>query len=172
MNWMGLLAALVVTVLLQTTVCRLEDIPLIDVDLMLVLALLYGLLAPVNDARIAAWLIGLTCDLTTDGPVGVHALALGLTGLFITQMREVVNQRIWWARALIAFLAALPGQLLIPLHLRYMQNAGANVGSLWAIIISAILISLTAALLLALLTRMPLLSPRRHGVHHLSWGRR
>lgn len=172
MSWVGLVAALVVTVLLQTTVCRLGDLPLIDLDLMLVLALLYGLMARVHDARIAAWIIGFVCDLTTEGTLGVHALAFGLTGLFLTQMREVANQRLWWGRALVAFLAAVPGQLLVPLHLRFVQGGGTNVGSMWQIFGSAVLISAVAAFLAALVTLLPPLAPRRRMAGGVSWGRR
>ena len=169
MNWVGLVAALLVTLLVQTTLARLGDLPLIELDLLLVLALLYGLLAPVQDARLAALLIGFAVDLTTEGAVGIYAFSFGLTGLLLTWMREVVNRQLWWGRLLITFLAALPGQLLIVLHLRFVQRAA--LGTVWQMLVSVVLVSATAALVTVLLTFLPPLAPRRHLARRGPWRR-
>ena len=166
MSWAGLAAAVVVAVLLQTTVCQMGELPLVDVDLLLTLALVYGLLAPVQHARIAGWIIGFAYDLTTEGPLGIHALALGLTALLLTLMRESVNRSLWRVRLLICFAAAVPGQLLVPLHLRFVQ--GANAGAGWQIALSAVMLSLTAAVLAALITGIPPLAPRKRAIRR-SW---
>jgi rod shape-determining protein MreD len=169
MSWLSLLAALVVAVLLQTTVGRMFDLPVVDVDLLLILALLYGLAGPVRDARIATWIIGLARDLTTDGPVGLHAFAFGLTGLLVTKLREVMNRQVWWARVLIGFLAALPGQLLVKLHLVYIQRGAW--GDWWDTLTFIALPSATAAVIAAVLTALPPLAPRRGAAHRAAWGR-
>ena len=169
MSWVGLLAAVIVTLLMQTTVCRMGDLPLVDLDLMLVLALVYGLLAPVNDARLAGWIIGLATDLMTEGPIGIYALALGLTALLVTLLRETMNRRLWWVRLLIGLLAAVPGQLLVLLHLRFIQ--GAQVGAWWEMLWSAVILSAAAALLAALITSLPRLAPRHRTTSRIVRGR-
>lgn len=166
MSWAGLAAAVIVAVLLQTTVCQMGELPLVDVDLLLILALIYGLLAPVQHARIAGWIIGFAYDLTSEGPLGIYALALGLTALLLTLMREVVNRHVWHVRLLICFMAALPGQLLVPLHLRFVQ--GGHVGSGWQVVFSAVMLSVTAAALAALITGLPPLAPRKRAPRR-SW---
>lgn len=118
MGWLALTLSLIVAYLFQTTVFTPADWP---VDLFLVVALVAGLSAPTPDARLAAWFSGLAADLGTVGPIGVHALALGLTGLLLTQLRSTVNEYLWWARFWVALLAAIPGHILILLHLRYFQ---------------------------------------------------
>ena len=166
MSWAGLAAAVVVAVLLQTTVCQMGDLPLIDVDLLLTLALVYGLVASADQARIAGWIIGFAYDLTSEGPLGIHAFALGLTALLLTLMRTGVNRNLWRVRLLVCCAAALPGQLLVPLHLRFVQ--GGNMGSLWQIGLSAVMVSVTAAVLAALITGFPPLSQRQRPVRR-SW---
>ena len=170
MNWLGLLAALIVALLLQTTVARMGDLPLIDLDLLLVLTLIYGLLAPLHEARLSAWIIGFAADLMTEGPIGVHAFAFGLVGLLLTQMREVINKRLWWGRLLICFLAALSGELLIVFHLRLIQ--GGQLGTWWHMLASAFSVAMTAALAAALLTLIPSLAPRRYVSQRVPWARK
>ena len=169
MSWVGLLAAVIVTLLMQTTVCRMGDLPLIALDLMLVLALVYGLLAPVHDARLAGWIIGLATDLMTDGPIGIYALALGLTALLATQLRETMNRRLWWVRLLIGLLAAVPGQVLVVLHLRFIQ--GAQGGAWGEMLWSAVVLSAAAALVAALITSLPQLVPRHRTTSRIVRGR-
>jgi rod shape-determining protein MreD len=162
MSWIGFLALLVVSLLLQTTLGRLFGLSLVHVDLMLVLALVYALIAPVNAARLACLFCGLAIDLMTEGPFGIHAFAFGLTGLVLTKLRDTVNRQLWWVRLLIGFVAALAGQLLILLHLRFVQ-AG-HLGSWRGELTLAVLLSAEAALFAALLTQLPPLRPRYHSL--------
>jgi rod shape-determining protein MreD len=169
MNWIGLIAALLVAVLIQTTICPLADLPVVDVDLLLVLALVYGLVAPAQDARLAAFIIGFAVDLTTESALGLRAFGFGLTGLLITQLREITNQRIWWTRLLAGLLAAAPGQLLIVLHLRYIQ--GIELGNWWSLVFHAIVVAATAALLAALGTAVLRLGQPPHSQRRAAWKR-
>ncbi|MGD8453041.1 MAG: hypothetical protein PVJ57_14580 [Phycisphaerae bacterium] len=168
MTWLGLLAALLVSLVLQTGLHWLGLASPYGVDLLLALALIYGLAAPLAEARLAGWIIGFGVDLMTEGPLGAHAFALGLTAYFLTVLRERVNGTLWWIRLAICFLAALPGQVLLGLHLRYVLDAtGAGLGGL---LVSALVLSLTGALVAALATFIVPLA-QRHGMHGPSWSR-
>lgn len=159
MSWIAYGVALAVALLLQTTVCRLGEVPLLEADLLLALTLVCGLAAPAHDARLAGWMTGLAMDLMTVGPLGQHAVALGLTAWLLTRLRDTINTELGWVRFLAGFLAALPGQVLLPLHLRLVQ--GASLVSWWEALGLALQLSLTAALLAAALTGLPPLMPRR-----------
>jgi len=167
MSWLGFTAVLVVTLVLQTAVYWVGVLPPYGIDLLLALALVYGLTAPLHEARLAAWVIGLGGDLMTVGPIGVHAVALGLTGLLATRMRETVTRGRWWTRWLIGLVAAVPGQLWVPLHLRFVQ--GGYAGSGWTMLWSAVWLAATAALLAALVTALPAWAPRRRAMHRSPW---
>jgi rod shape-determining protein MreD len=161
MNWLGFAAAALVTLLLQTAVAWSGLLPAIPIDLLLALALLYGLSAPVHDARLAALAAGLLADLFTLGPVGLRAFAFGLAGLLVTQLRARANRELWWVRLGLGAVAALPGQILILLHFLLLQGAGAL--TLRDVLGQAVLTSLVAAALAAAVTHFPLLGPRRRG---------
>ena len=89
---------------------------------------------------------------------GALALALGLAVLTLTYLRELVNQHLWWARWLIAFLAALVAQLLVRLDLRFVQHGQLS----WAQIAGgSLLTALLASLLAALLVGLPASVGRR-----------
>ena len=167
MMWIGLAAALVVAIVAQTTLCALGDLPLIDLDFPLVLVLLYGLLAPRHDARLAGLIIGFVVDLSTAGPLGVYALAYGLAALLLTKLRDVVNLQLWWGRLLIGWVAGLAGEVLITLHLQIVQ--GVSLGSSWRAAWLAVMISGVAALLASLLTVLRPLSPKRRLRARSSW---
>jgi cell shape-determining protein MreD len=158
-SWTRLIIAVLVVIVVQTTACAIARVPRLPVDLPLVLALVYAITAPAADARLAALLIGFAVDLTTDGPVGVCSFAFGLTGLVATRLRGVLNSYFWLGRLFIGLLSALPGQLLILFHLRYVQGArvpvgpGAVAGVVWA--------CLVAAVICTLITGLPAFSPRR-----------
>jgi len=158
-SWTRLLIALLVVIVVQTTVCALVRVPRMPVDLPLVLALVYAIIAPAADARLAGLLIGFAVDLTTDGPVGVCAFAFGLTGLIATRLRGVLNSYFWLGRLSIGLLSALPGQLLILFHLRYIQGARmpASLGAVGGVIWTC----LVASAICTFITALPALSPRR-----------
>lgn len=151
MPWVKFSLALLATFLLQTTLVRVMRIEY--VDLLLVMALLCGLLAPLRDARIAAWIVGFTQDLGSLGALGIHALALGFTGLILTTLRELVNLKVWWVRLLICLAAALPGQFVYTLHFGLQAETG---GAAWtAALASSLWISLIASISAAAITGIP-----------------
>jgi rod shape-determining protein MreD len=135
-------------------------------DLFLAFALLCGLAGPLWEARLAGWIVGLAQDVGTDGPLGIHALALGLTVLLLTRMREAVNRELWWVRWLVGFLVAVPAQLLVQVHDRYFQGAAVS----WPHMLGhALLTALVAALLAALAVRLPVLLRRRRSYSAARW---
>ncbi len=153
MRWGLFAVALLVTFIVQTTVLRsLGGSPC---DLLLTLALVSGLIAPPREARLAAWLTGLAQDMGTGGfrsPLGLYALSLGLAGWLLTHLREQVNRHLWWARWVIAFAAAVPSQILVRVHLRFLQG---EVLSWWQIIGQALVSSAAAGLLAAIVAGVP-----------------
>ncbi|MBU0617054.1 MAG: hypothetical protein KKI02_05005 [Planctomycetes bacterium] len=157
MAWGGFAVALLLAYLVQTGVAAVLNVPYFDA--FLVVAVLYGLLAPTYDARIAAWTTGLVYDLGSADVLGIHAFTLGLTGLLLTWLREVGNVGVWWVRILAAFLAAWPGQLVYLLHLHYWAGHGS--ASLWNLVVMATLTALVAAALATLINALPRLLHRR-----------
>lgn len=157
MAWGGFAIALLLTYLVQTGVTALLPVP--GVDLFLVLALLCGLLAPTHDARIAAWVVGFAQDLGSVDALGIHAFTLGLSAWLLTYLREIINVRAWWVRALAALLAAWPGQLTYLLHVHYW--AGSGDASLGGLLAAATLTAAVAAALAMLINALPGVVRRR-----------
>lgn len=151
MAWGAFAIALLLAYLLQKGVAAVLGVPLFDP--FLVLALLCGLLAPKYDARIAGWIVGFCQDLGSADALGIHAFTLGLSGLLLTYLREVVNVHAWWVRGLALFLAAWPGQIIYLLHLHYW--AGHAAGSFSDLIVAATLTCLVAAALALLINGLP-----------------
>lgn len=154
MAWGRFIVALTGVFLLHTSV-----LPLLGpdwLDLMLMLALIYGLTAPALDARLAGWIIGLARDVDSAGPLGLHALVFGLALVALTQMRESVNRELWWVRALTAFVVAWPAELLLLLYARIFEQSSAS----WAHIAGR---SLTVAAVAALLAGLVIGLPRVRG---------
>lgn len=151
MPWGFFTLALLLTFLVQTAV-----LPFFGghyIDLLLMLALVCGLAAPTQEARLAGWITGFAQDVGTagDSPVGLHAFALGLAVLAITHLRELVNQRLWWVRWLIGLIVAWPAQLLIQIHLRFLQGAHLSWSRmLWDSLLTALIAALLAGLVLEL----------------------
>jgi rod shape-determining protein MreD len=157
MAWGSFAIALLLAYLVQAGVVALLGVQVFDA--FLILALLCGLLAPPHDARIAAWVTGFVQDLGSADALGIHAFTLGLSGLVLTHLREIVNVRAWWVRGLAAFLAAWPGQIIYLLHLHYWAGRGS--GSFGSLLLSATLTALVAAGLATLINALPRMMYRR-----------
>jgi len=157
MRWILFIVGLLIVHLLQTGVLPVFHAPG-WLDLMLALALLCGLVAPASDARLAAWIVGFAIDLDTAGPLGLHALALGLAVLAQTYLRELVNLGAWWVRWLVSFVVALPAQLLVRLHAHFYFG---DDWSLWQLGLMSVTTAAVSALLAALALALPTLSGRR-----------
>jgi rod shape-determining protein MreD len=163
MLWGGFALGLAITFLLQTAV-----LPLLApdwIDLLLVLALIYGLTVPPVDARLAGWCAGFAQDLGGSNPLGLHALTLGLMVLALTHVRALVNLQLGWVRWLICFAVALPAQWLVATVV-VLQIGAAT--SWWQITLHAALSAGVAALLATLITGLPTMlgrrRPRRYSV--------
>ncbi len=161
MSWALLGIALLVTYVLQTAVVNVLDPRLLGqppVDLFLALALVYGLRAPRDDARIAGFLVGLAQDFSGVGPLGIHAFALGLTALLLTSNRDVFRINIWLVRLILAFIMALPAQFVLAAHVRLWLGSAEPAASL---LLGGLLTAFAAALLAATATALPWLSAAR-----------
>ncbi len=116
MPWGGLALAVLVAYFVQATLAwMLGPNPF---DPFLVLALLLGLLRPTYDARLSGWMVGLAQDLGSADPLGIHAFTLGLTALFATQLRRVLNANVWWSRGVILLGAAWLPQIILRIFLQ------------------------------------------------------
>ena len=158
MSWSRFALALLVVTLAQTAVIPLTGLGAM-VDLFTVLALVVAMTAPMHDARIAAWIVGLVYGAATIGSVGAHALALGLAGWLLTLLRGTLNVAAAPGRVVASFLAAWPALLLIRLHLRYWELGAGE--SLIAVLVNSCGLAVTASVLAALITFFPGLGPRR-----------
>jgi len=157
MRWGLYTVALLATLLLAGSVRWVLHLSWLDP--FLVLVLLCGLLAPVRDARLAAWIAGLVHDLSSGDPLGIHAFTLGLTGLLLTRLREALNIEPWWARGVACALAAWAGQLLYLIHHAYWTAAG---GLSWVRIVGESWMTATVAGVIVIpLTGLPRLFSRR-----------
>ncbi len=164
MRWAYFIIALLLVLVLQTGVVAFLGRDWLD--LLLALALFYGLTAPAPDARLAGLCTGLAQDVRTGGPMGVHALALGLAGLLLTYFREQVNRHVWWARWVIASIAGLAAQFVVLLHQSYVQHLGYSWGY---ILLSAALTALVSGLLAALAAGVPHAVRRRRRFSAARW---
>jgi len=161
MRWGIFAGALVVTYVLQTAVIGVLGWS--AVDLFLLLALLCGLLGATPDARIAGWIVGLAQDLGSLGHIGVHAVALGLAVFIVTAMRDAVNHGRWSVRMLLGFLGAFPAQLVLIGYMIVWRGEGHPGVSWGALVLLALVTSLLAAFLAALITTHGLFAGRVRG---------
>jgi rod shape-determining protein MreD len=157
MPWSVFAAALLAAFVLQTTVIRLLGVS--SLDLLCVLALLCGLLAPTADARIAGWIIGLVQDLGSAQGLGPHAFALGLTAWLLTRLRAWLSVRPVGVRLLACLLAAWPGQFLLLLHAHTLRAGGPLELGSW--MLSATMTATWSAVAAVLLTTLPWLAIRK-----------
>ena len=158
MPWGYFTLALVFTYVVQTA--ALARFAPQWLDLLLVFGLVCGLVAPLHEARLAGWIVGFAQDIRAEAPspIGLHALALGLAVLALTHLREMVNREVWWVRWVIAFVAALPAELLVLWHARVFQHANL---SWWQIIGAAVLTAAVAGWLAAVVVGLPSVLGRR-----------
>jgi hypothetical protein len=172
MPWLSFAVTLLATFVVQISVVH--ALGLRSLDLFLTLTLLIGLLAPVHEARIAGWLVGLVQCLQSDVRFGVEPFSLGLTAFLLTGLRGLLNTEVWWARPLVVFLAALPGQLFTvtidwikPFH----NDPNAQL-SVFTALGAALWVSTLAALLSTVLSALPGLWRRRRAGFRpsRSWG--
>lgn len=151
MRWATFLAILFAAYLLQALLpIRPEYLPLL-----LALAIVCGLNAPTDDARIAAWLCGLMLDLTGEPHlIGVNSLAFGLTGLILTWLRESGLSAAGPARFIIAVLAAWPGQFLYDILVFASREGGYSV---WAGLARTLLTASIAAVVALIFAVFPVM---------------
>lgn len=150
MSWLALTIALGLTYVLQTAVVW--TLGWSTVDLFLTLTLIVAFLAPRFEARLAALAIGLVQDLGSQGALGPHAFALGLTALLLTRAADIVNFDALAPRCVAAFFSAWAGQLVLWAY--HIAWVGAE-----ASLARAAFNSLAAAAIAAALSGCPLSIP-------------
>jgi rod shape-determining protein MreD len=164
MFWWRFALAVLAVFVVQTTALPQFASP--AVDLMLMLALWYAWTAPLPDARLTACLTGLVQDVGTQGPLGLHAVACGLTAWLLTRWREHVNRDVWWVRWIVGSAAVLPTRLLVAVQQRYWQGL---TGSWPRLLLDVFLTSVIAGLLAALAVGVPTLLRRRRRGLMMRW---
>ncbi len=118
------------------------------VDVLLTLALAYALTAPRDAARFAGLFCGLAYDLGASGPIGEHAVALGVAAAVVVALRDAlrVNQAV--VRFGLAFVGAGVAVLIRATHASLWQNADASLVSIAG---GGVVMAAIAALLAAML---------------------
>lgn len=94
MNWVGFAVLVYLVTVIQTSVAPFLAVHSIRPDFMTIVAVFFGLYARPADAMLGCWIIGLLIDLCSlshpvRANVGLHALVLGLLGLFMVKTRGV-----------------------------------------------------------------------------------
>lgn len=94
MNWVGFAVLAYLVTVIQTSVAPFLAVHTIRPDFMVIVAVFFGLYSRPADAMLGCWIIGLLIDLCSlshpvRANVGLHALVLGLLGLFMVKTRGV-----------------------------------------------------------------------------------
>jgi rod shape-determining protein MreD len=158
MSWSLFLIALLVVSVVQSSVLAVMQASVFDVPLInlyLGLTLVVGLVARRDDARLAGLTTGLLADLAGVGAFGIQAFALGLTAWLLTMWRDALRTHLWFARVILCFLAALPGELFLSLHTHFWQLPVDTPVSFWERLLSGVIVSAVAAVLAATVTEFP-----------------
>jgi rod shape-determining protein MreD len=169
MSWSIFFAALVGVYVVQMSIVRIVGLHVLGhepVDLFLVLMLIYGLLAPRDDARLAGVLCGLGADLGGSGPLGIHMLCLGLGAWLLTNWRDALRTHVWSVRAVVGFLPALLAEVAGAIHERYWTATSMGLGSL---LFGGLLTALVATVLAATITGLPGMPRSRSRPRAAAW---
>lgn len=150
MPWLWFSAALLVVSILQSTVMVHAWS---TIDLYIILTIVWALSAPTYDARVAGWIIGLVQDLGTVSPLGLHAFALGLTALAVTILRENIFRQTLYTRSVVGAVGALPGVLLVPIHLWFVHNLPTD--GFWRTVVYVVLTPVFSAVIAAAILELP-----------------
>lgn len=92
MRWTNFGILVVVTIVLQSSVCRMfglgahRTMP----DLLLMFAVMIAFRGGKDQAPLACWVLGLAKDLTSSAALGSYAVGFGLLGLAIVYFRELL----------------------------------------------------------------------------------
>lgn len=167
MPWGFFSLTLLGVLVLQTGVIGVLPVVRGAVDLPLALAVACALVAPVYDARIAAWIVGLAVGLASSHALGVHALAFGLAAWIVTDLRSVINIGAWWGRLFVALLGAVPAHLVVELHARFWEIDRGDSPSV--AVARTIVIAGIAAAVAVSVTALPGMLSRRRGTSR--WAR-
>lgn len=136
MRWMPFAILLYLTTALQVSLSPFFAVHGISFDLMVILAVHYALLARAGDAQIACWIIGFAADLTSlnyqnHSNIGIHAIAFGLLGLAIVNLRELTFRDSVVTQLLLTFVGKLLVATIVSLHMVYVLGEWSRLGQLF-----------------------------------------
>lgn len=138
MRWIGFLILLYVATVFQTTIAPFIEIHGVRPDVLVIVAVYYGLMAQRYDALIAAWCVGMMVDLTSLGfhsysNVGVCAIGYSIAIMMIVGLREYTFRDTPVAQVLYCFGAKVFISGFALLHMAVIVGDSVNIGSLSAL---------------------------------------
>ena len=107
MRWVVAIILAYLAAVLQSTVVRYISLGGVGPDLFVILAVVYLLRAKRDDALIVSWVIGLTKDLSSSGPMGLYAIAFGVMAVVVVRLRELVLAEQVSTQVIVTFAAVL-----------------------------------------------------------------
>jgi rod shape-determining protein MreD len=140
MKWTAFAILAVVTLVLQTTVIPAMAIHSIRPDWMLILAVHYALWGPLQNAAIAAWILGLLVGLESTAPdrIALYALGYGAAAWGILRVRQALFRDHPLTQVVVTFLACLLVQLLAGLYRWWAIGSGYNQSVLWPAVFTSL----------------------------------
>ena len=125
MRWIAFAIILYLVAVLQTAVAPLLALHGVWPDFIVITAVYFALVAKPADARLACWIVGLTADLLTlsfEGysNVGIRAISLGLTAVFIVRVRDFFFRESVWSQLFFTFGTKLVVDVVVGLHMLYL----------------------------------------------------
>ena len=134
MNWVGFAVLAYLVTVIQTSVAPFLAVHTIRPDFMVIVAVFFGLYARPADAMLGCWIIGLLIDLCSlshpvRANVGLHALVLGLLGLFMVKTRGVTFREGMLSHLIYTFVVCLLLNLAVRVHTTWDVPGPAGLGT-------------------------------------------
>lgn len=133
MNWVGFAVIAYLVTVIQTSVAPFLAVHTIRPDFMVIVAVFFGLYARPADAMLGCWIIGLLIDLCSlshplRANVGLHALLLGLLGVFMVKTRGVTFREGMISHFIYSFAVCFLMTFAARLHTNWESPGGPETG--------------------------------------------
>ena len=133
MNWVGFAVLAYLVTVIQTSVAPFLAVHTIRPDFMVIVAVFFGLYARPADAMLGCWIIGLLIDLCSlshpvRANVGLHALVLGLLGLFMAKTRGVTFREGMVSHLIYTFVVCFLLTLTVRIHTTWDVRSASGLG--------------------------------------------